>query len=75
MSLGIFSRHSVTAVWGCPKRFSVQNNMEMVKGIGDTMRSLCGILVRVWWVRSGHWKGWEELRKEEGEEELEERRG
>ena len=49
LSLGIFSRHSVAAVWGLPKRLSVQNNMEVVKSDGETMRSLCGILVHMWW--------------------------
>ena len=49
LSLEIFSRHSVAAVWGFPKRFSVQNNMEVVKSDEETIRSLCGILVRMWW--------------------------
>ena len=61
LSLGVFSGHSVAAVWGCPKRFSVQNNMEVVKSDGETLRSLCSILVRIWWSRSGHWKGLGEL--------------
>ena len=43
--MGIFSRHSVAAVWRYPKRFSVQNNMEVVKGDGDTTRGLCGMYV------------------------------
>ena len=49
LSLRISSRHSVAAVWGFPKCFSVQNNMEVVKSDGETMRSLCGILVCMWW--------------------------
>ena len=49
LSLEISSRHSVAAVWGFPKRFSVQNNMEVVKSDEETIRSLCGILVRMWW--------------------------
>ena len=49
LSLGISSRHSVAAVWGFPKRLSVQNNMKAVKSDGETMRSLCGILVCMWW--------------------------
>ena len=48
LSLRISSRHSVAAVWGFPKCFSVQNNMEVVKSDGETMRSLCGILVCMW---------------------------
>ena len=49
LSLGIFSRHSVAAVCRFPKRFTVQNNTEVVKSDGETMRSLCGILVCMWW--------------------------
>ena len=49
LSLIISSRHSVAAVWGFPKCFSVQKNMEVVKSDGETMRSLCGILVCMWW--------------------------
>ena len=49
LSLEISSRHSVAAVWGFPKRFSVQNNMEVVKSDEETIRSLCGILVCMWW--------------------------
>ena len=39
----------MAAVWEFPKRFLVQNNMEVVKSDGETMKSLCGILVHMWW--------------------------
>ena len=35
----------MAAVWGCPKRFSVHNNMELMKCDEETMRSLCGMYV------------------------------
>ena len=59
----------MAAVWGLPKSLSVQNNMEVVNSDGETMRSLCGYWYVCDGVRSGHWKGWGELWKEEGEEE------
>ena len=59
----------MAAVWGYPKHFSVQNNMEVVKSDGETMRSLCAYWYVCGGVRSRHWKWWGELRKDEGEEE------
>ena len=74
LSLRISSRHSVAAVWGFPKCFSVQNNMEVVKSDGETMRSLCGILVCMWW--SLEW-ALERVhcRRKKGKRIVEERRG
>ena len=43
----------MAAVWGCSKRFSVQNNMEVVKFDEETMRSLCGMYVVELGVRIG----------------------
>ena len=54
LSLGISSRHSVAAVWGFPKHFSVQNNMEVMKSDGETMRSLWAYWYVCGGVRSGH---------------------
>ena len=63
--LGDFSKRSVTAVWGCQKCF-ISNNMGELKGDGETMRSLCGMLVSGG-LRTRCRKGWGELRKEEEE--------
>ena len=75
LSLGIFSRHSVAAVWGLPKSLSVQNNMEVVNSDGETMRSLCGY----WYVCDGVWrgigKGGESCGRKKGKRNVEERRG
>ena len=54
-------------VWRCLKCF-IRNNVEVLKGDRDTVRSLCGMLVNGG-VRSGCRKWWGELKKEEGEEE------
>ena len=43
--------------------------MEMVKSDGETMRICAAYWYVCGGVRSGHWKGWGELWKEEGEEE------
>ena len=44
----VLARHSVAALWGFPKRFSVQNKT-IWKSDEETIRSLCGILVHMWW--------------------------
>ena len=49
--------------------------MKVVKSNGETMRSFAAYWYVCGEVRSGHWKGWGELRKDEGKRNVEERRG
>ena len=66
--VGDFLKMFSDYIWGCRKCF-IRNNTEVVKGDGETMRSLCLCWYVSGGVRTGCRKGWGELRN------IEERRG